>query len=290
MKKNFLPFEEARKYVRTLGLAGKKEWNEYKNSKDFLNNLPKNPEIVYKKEWDGTADWLGTGRIKPITKKSGMYSFVKAREYVRSVGLKNTKEWFDYCKSGKKPPGIPVAPYGAYQDDWIGFPDWLGTKRTRATNILSFKEARDFVHTLKLQSKAEWNEYRKTDKIPLNIPKSPEGVYKDEFKGFLDWIGQERGRKFLSYEEAGKKLKSLGVTSYYKFLKFSKDHKRPSNIPSDPAQTYKKEWKGWGDFLKSGNLAPTDYNFRPFEDARNFVASLGLKTSHDWRKYCKSGS
>jgi len=36
-------------------------------------------------------------------------------------------------------------------------------------------------------------------------------------------------------------------------------------------------------------LHPIHFVISPFLDAREFVRKLGLKSSQDWRKYCKSG-
>ena len=43
--------------------------------------------------------------------------FEKAREYARSLGLKNRKGWLEHCKSGKKPIDIPNYPNEAYKNE-----------------------------------------------------------------------------------------------------------------------------------------------------------------------------
>jgi hypothetical protein len=51
----------------------------------------------------------------------------EARAYVRELGLKSQREWFDYCR-GKKPPDISSNPNLTYSNKgWAGFADWLGT-------------------------------------------------------------------------------------------------------------------------------------------------------------------
>ena len=37
-----------------------------------------------------------------------------ARKFVRSLGIKNQKEWRDYCNSGNKPDNIPTNPWEYY--------------------------------------------------------------------------------------------------------------------------------------------------------------------------------
>src|SRR5688500_6628274 len=54
--------------------------------------------------------------------------FRKAREYSRSLGLKNRTGWLEHCTSGKKPNDIPTYPNEYYKDKgWISWGDWLGT-------------------------------------------------------------------------------------------------------------------------------------------------------------------
>ena len=49
-----------------------------------------------------------------------------AREFVRSLGLRNREEWYAYCKSGKKPTDIPSNPDKEYEKEWTGIADWIG--------------------------------------------------------------------------------------------------------------------------------------------------------------------
>ena len=50
-----------------------------------------------------------------------------------------------------------------------------------------------------------------------------------------------------------------------------------------------KGWKGWGDWLGTGNVATFNREFRSFNEAREFARSLGLKTAKDWQKFTSSG-
>ena len=60
--------------------------------------------------------------------------FESAREFARSLGLKNGDEWKEYCKSGNKPDDIPSTPKNSYKNDWKSSGDWLGT------NFLSYAD------------------------------------------------------------------------------------------------------------------------------------------------------
>lgn len=91
------------------------------------------PEDLYRDSgWNGYGDWLGSG-IVPVQNRK-FRSFVEAREFVRSLGLRSSRQWEAFCQGklpdkGKRPVDIPTCPRRVYQDaGWSGFPDWLGTR------------------------------------------------------------------------------------------------------------------------------------------------------------------
>lgn len=170
-KKDFLQFEEARKYIHTLNLKTKKEWAEYCKSENKPDNIPYNPPQTYKDNgWKGWSDWLGTFTIANQNKE--YLPFKDAKNFVYSLNLKTFKDWKNYCKSGNKPNNIPNWPNETYKDvGWISFGDWLGTFVIATFNrqYLTFEEARLYVHSLNLKSQIEWNDYRHVTKNVLMI-------------------------------------------------------------------------------------------------------------------------
>lgn len=73
------------------------------------------------------ADWLGTN-YTPLNQRKHR-SFKEARKFARTLELRNQDdhEWRQYCKSGKKPMGIPAGPSRTYKKEWKSWGDWLGT-------------------------------------------------------------------------------------------------------------------------------------------------------------------
>lgn len=116
------------------------------------------------------------------------------REYVRALKLKNVTEWREYYRSGRKPDDIPSAPEQAYKKQCKGYGDWLGTGTVANQNraYRSFNEARKFIRSLGLKSYSDWINYCKTGKKPTYVPASPEVVYKNQWKGWGDWLGTGR--------------------------------------------------------------------------------------------------
>lgn len=197
----WLPFLEAKAFVKTLELANNEEWIDYCRGRfpeKFIkpDNIPNHPSIIYAKEWTGIRDWLGTN-FRP---------FAEAREFIRSLGLNGQKGWQDYF-TGKlthlapKPSDIPTNPSRYYKDEWKGVGDWTGTDRRRSFGEVSpwrdFEEAKIFVHSLELKDSYEWQAYLKGDipnkpQYPSDIPNSPMYVYKDKWKGMVDWLGKNK--------------------------------------------------------------------------------------------------
>jgi len=276
-KVEYLPFEEARNFVRKLGLKNSKEWFNYCKSEKKPLNIPADPREVFKnKGWINYFDWLGAGT------NTKFISFKKAQKYVRKLGLKSQIDWFKYSKSDKKPFYIPVTPDKVYKNKgWTNWANWVGEKEI--INFKSFKEAQKYVRKLGLKSSSEWRKYAKNKK-PSDIPADPQKVYRN--KGWISWfdfLGGGTNIKFRTFEKARTFVRSLKLKNIIEWNKYRTSGKKPSDIPSNPNTVYKnKGWINSRDFLGAGR----NLSFLPFEKARTYVRKLGLK---NWIKYCKSG-
>ena len=221
--------------------------------------------------------------------------FHEAKSFVQKIGLKSYQGWFEYCKSGKKPRDIPVYPMRVYVKEWKGIGDWLGTERIANQNrtYRNFENARSFARLLGIKTGRKWNEYCKSGKKPHDIPSGPNRIYKNNWKGWGDWLGTgyvaSYKRSYRSFEDAKQFVKSLGLKSEREWKTYSRSIEKPDNIPNSPAHVYKTEWKGIGDWLGTGYVALYKRNYRNFEEARRFVHSLGIRNREEWSEYCKSG-
>ena len=79
-KKTFRPFEEARAFVRALGLKRQKEWISYAGSDKRPLDIPSAPHWFYAgKGWVGYGDWLGAGNLGNKARTgTGRYTRVKS--------------------------------------------------------------------------------------------------------------------------------------------------------------------------------------------------------------------
>lgn len=291
---NWMPFNEARNFVRSLKLGSVNEWREYAKTSSKPANVPSNPNDVYKSDgWKSFGDWLGTGRI--ADKDKVFLDFEKARLFARNLKLKSSTEWQNYVKSGRKPDNIPSAPNHQYKNKgWIGYGDWLGTGRVadHLREYREFKEARKFARSLGLKNSSEWLIYCRSGNKPQDIPSYPAKTYKDKgWNGVGDWLGVKThlDKDFLSFEMAKSEVKKLGIKSMKEWREYYKKNK-PEHLPAAPNIIYKDSgWKGFGDFFGTGVVANYNKKYREFTKAREFAHSLKLKTVSDWRGYCKSG-
>jgi hypothetical protein len=95
--------------------------------------------------------------------------------------------------------------------------------------------------------------------------------------------------KFRSFQDARAFAHSLQFTSSEAWAEFCASGQRPPDIPSNPQLTYHHDWRGWRDWLGTGqtrNARSERYNFRSFEDARHFARKLGFSGRTEWRLYC----
>jgi hypothetical protein len=222
--------------------------------------------------------------------------FESAREFVRSLGLKNLKEWRKFVKSGNKPDDIPSDPARFFKNNgWINNGDWLGTGYVRIKKYRKFSEAKNFLKVLKLKNRTDYLEYTKSVNCPKDFSTAPQKIYKKEWKGWGDFLSNgniaPKDKVYRPFKEAREFVRSLGLKTGKEWEEYCKSGDKPDDIPTKPDQTYKNNgWNGIGDFLGTGNVAKQNRVYRPFKDAREFVRSLGLKNGDEWKTYCKSGN
>jgi len=280
---NTRPFEECKKFVRSLGVTTGSEWFKWCKKNKRPDDIPYNPDGVYK-EWTTWRDFLG-----PLPTR--WKSFEDAREFAQSLKLKNPGEWNDFSKSGKRPDDIPAGPADVYkkQGKWMGWSDFLGTgnisSKQKFESRLSFGDAKKYVQKIGFKSKKEFSDWAKTKERPISIPSHPYTTYKKEWVDWYDFLGLKKKRPF---KEAREFAQSLNLKFNSDWIRLHKQGKIPKDIPRYPDDPYKnKGWKGWGDFLGTGNLSPADRKkgFKSFEESREFVRSLEIKTEPEWRKW-----
>ena len=194
----YLPFTEAREIARKYKFRYKEEWEAFLNGKfpgrePLPENVTKDPYHIYRytgwKSWD---DWL----VDPSERKK-FSDFHSAREFVRSLKIKNKQSWREYITGDEVLHTeyglcLPEHPQLEYQGKgWVDWDDWLGT----SIQYRSFKETRRFIHRLRLASRTEWElfcrgELKNKPRKSENVFSFPDLAYRDEgWQGWDHWLG-----------------------------------------------------------------------------------------------------
>ncbi len=311
--KRFRPFEEARDFVRSLELKSSDDWHPYCTGRllekpKLPADIPSTPERckAYVGKWSGWADWLGYDDIRAPWRP-----FDQAREFARTLKLSGQQHWKAYCRGQRpalppKPDDIPAAPWKAYETNgWISWGDWLGHGMVGTTvrNYLPFPKAREVARALHLTSRHAWNALAADDHaLPSRLPRCPDRTYATKgWIGWSDWLGVEvrevkrtkkiqgRFRDFESARAFVHTLKITGSLEWPRYLNGEVPDKPqfPTDIPRNPKNFYRDQWRGWGDWLGTGNIAPSDRSFRSYKAACIFARELGVRTAKEWSAWSK---
>jgi len=146
-------------------------------------------------------------------KNENYLPYAEARE-VMLKELLHSRSAFEHWWEREKPKTIPRFPYRVYKD-WVSWNDFLGTNnefRTGAKTWRPFKEAIQFVHSLRLTSQREWLEYCKehSETVPEDIPRRPDVVY-NQWTSWAHWLGN----KPIEVIAAAKEREKVSNAVYY---------------------------------------------------------------------------
>ena len=282
---NWRPYEEIKKYAQSLNLKKINDWIKISNNNNFPKDIPKFPNVVFKKEWEDWGKFLGTGFVAYHLRKYKNFELVK--KYAQSLELKTSRQWREHSKNKNFPKAFPKKPQNSYKNNgWKGWGDFLGTGNTEPSlkKFRSFKNTKKYALSQNLKNTKEWAIHVKSKDFPKDIPKSPSGVYKKEWRGWGDFLGTGNlsvKRKFRSYENIKRYAQSLKLKNSAQWIKHTDSKTFPNDIPKFPY--HYKEFVSWNDFLGSNFR-----NFKSYNEAKKYAQSLKIKSQNDWFKHTKS--
>jgi hypothetical protein len=249
---NWRSYDDAKKYAQSLKLKNGDGWLKHTKLKNFPNDIPKAPWQAYR-QFKGLGDFLGTGVIAYQNKI--FRPFNEAKKYIRSLKLKNFETFLKFTKNKKFPKDLPVSPHNIYKKDWKNYGDFLGTENisNRYKKFGKYSDLKKIVSKLKLTNQKDWFLYYKNNELKNRFPRNPQRIYYKEWKGWGDFLGTGNSKKyFLSYNLTKKFVNSLGFKKRLDWQSYIKKNKLPFGVPKVPSSLYKKQWKGWPDFLGTG--------------------------------------
>ena len=172
---------------------------------------------------------------------------------------------------------------------WISMGDFLGTGviATYLKKYRSYKKAKNYVQKLKLKSVGEFDKLHKSRKLPEDIPGvwqlGYKKIYKKEgWKGWGDFIGKTydpMNVDWLKFNEAKKLISKMNFKKRFEYIEYK--NRRKKRLPRKPEIVYKKDWKGWKNFL-GANYDP--YSSRKYNKAKHLQNALSYNQA---RRYLK---
>ena len=188
----YMPFKEARTYMRKLGLKNRDEYWAWRRSGKAPKTIPGTPEKIYKYTgWKDLGDWLGTGNTGQQKKEK--MSYEQAKKYVQALGIKTQHEFFAWRKSGQRPDTIPSAPNKSYIE-FKSWGDFLGTDRIANQKKIyrSYEDSKAFLKPLNITSQKHFRQLLEMNVIPKDIPRNPHAYYskRNTWVNFPDFFGK----------------------------------------------------------------------------------------------------
>jgi len=110
---------------------------------------------------------------------------------------------------------------------------------------LTFEEAREWANKQEdIRTAEDWFEWD----TPKDIPRNPQLVYGDKWKGWHDWLGKEK-KVWMPFDEAREWAIASGIVSMRAWYEAKANGDMPENIPRNPHRVYGDEWVNWYDWL-----------------------------------------
>ena len=175
----YVSFNEFKKWV-------KENVNSYLEFKDVNKpiGIPCHPERVYKGEWPG---WGYIIRGSRVCNRSLYWSYIESKKYLNNeFGDLTITQFRELCKNNLLPIEIPKKPERVYKN--FNFKEFLRVNYIEVP-FLTYEQAKKIIHKFKLTTNQDWRKFKKSDNFPDRIPRTPEGVYKDEWVSWGDWLG-----------------------------------------------------------------------------------------------------
>jgi len=236
----YLSFNDARIIVREQRLRNTIDWYNWIKGKSDIYNIPSNPNKTYSKEWVSLSDWLGSDNESFNNRVYYDYEYCKI--FVKKLNFNNRKEFYEFAKNNlnKKIPNRPDHVYKK-QNKWEGWQKFLSIEKTppihKCNLFLTYEEAKKFISDIKFTQQSEYINYIENNNIEF-LPKRPDYVYRNNWIGYLDFLGCETNRK--SFGE--KKIKEFLDQNSINYIR-EKKFETCKNIKELPFDFYLPDYK-----------------------------------------------
>ena len=122
---DWMSYEEAKALVQMKGINSVVQFSEWSKSEDRPFNFPSLPPSVYKRDWVGWGEFLGTGRV--VSKE--WMSYEEAKSFIQGEGITSESVYRRWKKAGHRPPNFPAHPERVYKEKWVSWGDFFRSGR-----------------------------------------------------------------------------------------------------------------------------------------------------------------
>ncbi|WP_052184001.1 gamma-mobile-trio integrase GmtZ [Shewanella sp. ZOR0012] len=228
--KNFYPtLTDAQEATKKLGISTQQEYT-LRHSKD--PRLPACPNQTYKQDWKNWPAFLGKKR------KNFYPSYIEAQKAAQLLDIHTRAE---YNKRYHEDPRLPSSPDNFYSQDWQNVKAFLGIKEKKY--YLTYAEAQKATLMLGITKSCEYYQRYKED--PL-LPATPSNIYKQDWKNWSRFLGQEKKCLYPTLIEAQDATRNLGINTQ---LDYKQRYREDPRLPSNPHNYYVHQWQNWQNFL-----------------------------------------
>ncbi len=231
-KREYLLFEECRKFMKSSGIKTKAEFDTQKLDLPF--NIPRAPNHTYKD--DGFKNWPHF----LMQRDTDFLNFEDARVIVQKLNLNSVSQFRKLASSKTFPDRVPSNPPSKYRNDgWNGWDDFLGKE-----NYLTYDECVINISKYELSSLSNYRELIDNGTLNPNLyPRTPSKVYKSEWKGTKAFLGFHPRYRWRNFFDARAWARKQNIINEKQWLEFVKTSDFPKDIPKSPWIVYKN--KGW---------------------------------------------
>jgi len=139
----------------------------------------------------------------------------------------------------------------------------------------SYEKTKKWARGQGIKNSIKWMELSKKYKLPKGVYSQPYIIYRDEWKGWKEFLGTN----FKSYEYVSQWARKQGIKSSMVWSELSKNKMLPDYVPSHPYELYKDKWNGWKEFL--GTV------FMNYDKASLWSKEQGITTCYDFFEISK---
>jgi superfamily II DNA or RNA helicase len=230
--RQYLTFEECRQFMIDKKIETKAQFDEQKAG--FPINIPRAPQHTYSetgfKNWPHFLSQNDTDFL----------NYNEAKTLIQPMCLKSANEYREKFSKRALPDRLPSNPSQKYKNKgWESWEEFLG----KAT-FLSYSKAKQKLKVYKLTSLARYRELIEEGILnDAEFPRSPQKVYKKQWTGSKDYLGNHARYAWKPFLEARKWVHEQKVRDQKGWYELCKNQSFPEDIPKSPWIAYSEE--GW---------------------------------------------